>query len=88
MKWLKHASEGRISRKIMDQVEESVLGHVSGDPATQNPIIGVCATCHTDNSLKVSCNNTKWKQHITLGRVATNVWEYVSTNRAGSTCGF
>ena len=26
--------KGRVSRKIMDQVEVSLLGHVSGDPPT------------------------------------------------------
>ena len=87
-KWLKHAQEGRVSRKIMDQVEVSQLGSVIGDPANQNPITGVCKGCHVEQSLRVSCSNTKWKQHVTRGRVSEKVWEYVSKTRTGSTCGW
>ncbi|MGE5240378.1 MAG: hypothetical protein ACM3NI_01920 [Bacteroidota bacterium] len=87
-KWLMHANDGKVSRKIMDQVEIKLLGHVSGDPAAQNPLTTTCVSCHEERSIKVSCNDTMWKEHVTRGRVATTVWEYVSKARTGSTCGW
>jgi hypothetical protein len=91
--WLEHTMTGRASRKIMDQVEVSLLGHVSGDPAYGDPMRrnGFCTECHKDRTNKknqLACSNLQWKQHITQGRVAEKVWEYVSTTQLGSTCGW
>ena len=44
--------------------------------------------CHSDNWNDVSCNSTKWKEHLPKGRVAQSVWEYVSQTKTGSTCGW
>ena len=85
--WLEHADMGEVSRNIMDKVEISKLGHVAGD-SPQNPLTTVCVACHTNKSSKVSCNNLTWKSHLPQGQVAVKVWEAVSTNLAGSTCGF
>jgi len=61
---------------------------VSGDPAHQSPKDTVCKECHSDKWNSVSCNNTKWKEHLPKGRVAQSVWEYVSQTKTGSTCGW
>ncbi|RMG28454.1 MAG: hypothetical protein D6721_08275 [Gammaproteobacteria bacterium] len=86
--WLEHADKGRVGRRIMDKVEMRLLGHVAGDPAAENPLTTVCTSCHSDRSSQVSCGNRKWKEHISRGRVAYSVWEYVSTQLTGSTCGW
>ncbi len=91
--WLEHTMKGRASRKIMDQVEVSLLGHVSGDPAFGDPMSrnGFCTECHkdrTNKSRQLACSNLQWKQHITQGRVSEKVWEYVSMTKLGSTCGW
>ena len=86
-KWLRHASTGEVARDIMDKVEISQLGHVSGD-SPQNPLTTVCTACHKNKSSKVSCSNLSWKRHLPRGDVSQKVWEAVSTNLAGSTCGF
>ena len=90
--WLQHTLKGRVSRKIMDQVEISLLGHVSGDPAYGDPLRnGFCTNCHKDRSNKknqLACSSMQWKSHITDGRVSEKIWEYVSMNKLGSTCGW
>lgn len=86
--WLEHAIKGRVGRKNMDKAEIALLGHVSGDPAVQNPLTTVCKTCHEDHSTEVSCGNKEWKQHVPFGAVAQKVWESVSMTKTGSTCGF
>lgn len=91
--WLDHTMKGLVSRKIMDQVEVSLLGHVSGDPAFGDPLSkdGFCTSCHKDRSNKknqLACSSNQWKQHITDGRVSQKVWEYVSVAKLGSTCGW
>ncbi len=88
IKWLEHTFNGYSSRHIMDTVEISQLGRVSGDPAFTNPLTTVCLGCHSNKSAKVSCSNTNWKSHIPQGDVAQKVWEYVSTAKTGSTCGW
>jgi hypothetical protein len=87
--WLHHSLDGRASREMMDQVEVELLGHVSGDPAFGNPLTnGFCTVCHADKSAQLSCNNVHWKHHLSHGAVSEKVWEYVSTTRLGSTCGW
>jgi len=36
----------------------------------------------------VNCNSTTWKQHLIEGRLAEEVWEFISDTRTGSTCGW
>jgi hypothetical protein len=101
--WVCHSMDGRTSRKMMDKVEISLQGHVSGDPAFGNPLKnGFCTICHshtntavstisTDGNTHVSkldCSNVEWKRHVTEGRVAQKVWDYVTVKKTGSTCGW
>ena len=86
--WLEHADKGRTSRQTMDTVELLQLGHVSGDPAFENPLNTTCEGCHGDESDEVSCNDSEWKEHLVKGRVAESVWEHVSLTLTGSTCGW
>jgi hypothetical protein len=89
--WLEHAMRTRVSRNTMDKVEVAQVGHVAGDPAYENPLNTVCVGCHRDNSRDVSCSGSdgrRWKDHLIEGRVSQAVWEYVSTQEAGSTCGW
>ena len=86
--WLLHANNGEVSRNMMDKVEISQLGHVSGD-SPQNPLTTVCTACHGNFQSKVSCSNTNWKLHIPEGLVAQKVWVAVSKDlTGGTTCGF
>ena len=87
-KWVQHAYRGRASRNAMDKVELETQGFVSGDPAFEDPYAGVCQQCHRDRTNKLSCNSTRWKNHLLEGRVAESVWEYVSQDSLGSTCGW
>ena len=89
--WLVHSALGFVARNAMDKVEISQLGHVAGDPASGDPLQGVCKSCHifkVNFSNKVACNNNMWKQHVPFGAVSQTVWEYVSKQKTGSTCGF
>ena len=90
-KWLEHTMKGRVSRNTMDKVEIAEVGNVAGDPAVEDPLRTVCRSCHDDESRHVSCSgrdSTEWKEHLVEGRVSQAVWEYVSTKKAGSTCGW
>jgi len=87
-KWIQHTYRDRASRNAMDKVELQVMGHVAGDPAVENPLTTVCMQCHRDRTSKLNCGNTRWKDHLIEGRVAESVWEYVSEQVAGSTCGW
>jgi hypothetical protein len=86
--WTNHAMDGNVSRATMDKVEILQRGHVSGDPAFENPEDTVCQTCHNDHSKQVDCGRDKWLAHLPEGRVSASVWEYVSKKEAGSTCGY
>ena len=86
--WLEHAMEGRASRSAMDRVEIDKFGAVLG---TTNPLNTVCRGCHGDESDAVQCTGSdgrEWKEHLTEGRVAMSVWEQVSIDLTGSTCGW
>ena len=84
--WLEHADKGRISRNAMDKAELPQQGHISGDPDVQDPLATVCQSCHGDKRSKVDCQSKEWNKHLTKGRVAQKVLEYVSNQRTGSTC--
>ena len=89
--WLRHAMDGRTSREMMDKAQIEKLGHVYGDPAYQNTRTTVCEGCHGDEWSSVSCsgeNATEWRQHLTQGRVSQSIWEYVTKQRTGGTCGW
>jgi mono/diheme cytochrome c family protein len=89
--WLLHSALGFVARNAMDKVETSQLGHVAGDPASGDPLQGVCKSCHllkVNFSNKVACNNNIWKQHVPFGAVSQSVWEYVSKQKTGSSCGY
>jgi len=92
-KWIQHAYRDRITRNTMDKVEIEVNGVVSGAGVpgsgdNDDPLETVCVQCHRDRSNKASCNSTRWKDHLIEGRVAEPVWEAVSTELTGSTCGW
>ena len=89
--WLRHAMDGRASREMMDKAQIEKLGHVYGDPAYQNTRTTVCEGCHGDEWGSVSCSgedSTEWRQHLTQGRVSQSIWEYVTQQRTGGTCGW
>jgi mono/diheme cytochrome c family protein len=89
--WMTHTMRNRVSRSAMDKVEIAEFGHVAGDPAFEDPRTTACRGCHDDEWSRVSCTggeSTEWKRHLTQGRVSASVWENVSMNRTGSTCGW
>ena len=89
--WLRHAMDGRTSRELMDRAQIEKLGHVYGDPAHQDTRTTVCEGCHGDEWSNVSCSgeeSTVWRQHLTQGRVSRSIWEYVTQQRTGGTCGW
>jgi hypothetical protein len=72
----------------MDQVEILISGDVFG---TTDPRNTVCQGCHDDEWQEVACNGEdgrEWKLHLAEGRVSESVWENVSQDRTGSTCGW
>jgi hypothetical protein len=88
-----HAGDGRTSRLMMDKAEIAlngqVLGAVSGSERDQ-----LCTTCHVEDGGQpenklgdVECDND-WRRHLTQGRVAESVWEEVSLDETGTTCGW
>ena len=84
--WTEHAMKGRTSRQTMDTVEA-----LQGTGAGQNPRRTLCESCHGDEWNEVSCTGSdgrEWKEHLTEGRVSVAVWEDVSIQRTGSTCGW
>jgi hypothetical protein len=99
-KWLRHSWVGRVGRQIQDKAEIGALGHVAGGLGVENNdpqsiYDTVCTSCHSLNggpgagfNNLVACNNTTWKQHLTQGRLAEEVWEFISTTETGSTCGW
>ncbi len=86
--WLEHSMLGRVSRKTMDQVEILISGAVFGSTSPQDT---VCTGCHGDEWEKVACSGddgVQWKLHLSEGRVAESVWERVSRDTTGTTCGW
>ncbi|OIP49020.1 MAG: hypothetical protein AUK28_04220 [Desulfobacterales bacterium CG2_30_60_27] len=89
-KWTTHAKSGRVSRNAMDKVEKLQLGHVAGDQAFENPYTTLCVTCHSNRqaTLKKKGCTTRWKKHLVEGRASESVWEAISKENTGSTCGY
>jgi hypothetical protein len=55
----------------------------------------VCSSCHSlqggpsGSFLQLAtCNNTTWLQHLPQGRIAEKVWEFISVDQNGTTCGW
>jgi mono/diheme cytochrome c family protein len=55
----------------------------------------VCSSCHSLQGgpsgafLELAtCNNQTWLQHLSQGRIAEKVWEFISEGRNGTTCGW
>jgi len=74
-KWLRHSFFGRVGRQILQS--------------------GVCSSCHSLNGgpsqgfLPLArCDNETWKLHLIQGRLAESVWEFISEDVNGSTCGW
>ena len=84
--WLEHAMVGRTSRLMMDKAEIARRGHILGtdSPGELNQL---CSTCHDNELDEVSCDG-EWRRHLTQGRVSEVVWEEVSLDRTGTTCGW
>jgi hypothetical protein len=53
-------------------------------PATAG--LAVCTSCHGDNSAKVSCDNVKWRDHLTLNRVPLATYQLAEATYIGSLC--
>jgi hypothetical protein len=69
----------------------------SGDERTAQDIANtVCSSCHSLQGGPsgaflnlATCNNTTWMQHLSQGRIAEKVWEFISESQnSGSTCGW
>jgi len=90
-KWTEHTRTGRVSRDTMDKAELAQLGYVCGDvDAGQDPYTTVCVTCHgnrQNNLARRGCTK-KWKNHLIEGRSSEKVWEQISTENTGDTCGW
>jgi len=89
--YLEHAMVNRVSRVAMDAAERAVNnGEVFG---TVDPLNTVCQGCHGDESDELAdegCNvdGGEWLRHLIEGRVAESVWEDVSLELTGTTCGW
>lgn len=88
--YLEHAMRNRVSRVAMNAAERAVNnGEVFG--ATAGPQRDdLCSTCHRRNINRirnVNCGQ-QWKNHLIEGRVAQSVWEEVSVDQTGGTCGW
>jgi hypothetical protein len=87
--YLEHAMRGRTSRQMMDKAEIARVGHVLGAaPGTERNQL--CSECHSSERNRLSqvqCNSD-WRRHLTEGRVSESVWEEVSRDRTGTTCGW
>ena len=90
--FLTHASSGLASRQMMDKAEILVQGHVTGGPGSKGNELGkLCgSSCHKGSKFvkNAKCGNHEWMKHLTDGRVAESVFEEVSKDKNGSTCGW
>jgi mono/diheme cytochrome c family protein len=85
-KWVDHTFDGRVTRTAMDNAEVANQGHVSGDPAFEDPEQTVCKGCHGDrtNTLQRKGCTTKWKNHLVEGRASDIAWETVTADNIGA----
>ncbi|NNJ94087.1 MAG: hypothetical protein HKP57_05030, partial [Halobacteria archaeon] len=58
---------------------------------------GMCVSCHQSVGgpttaagalANVVCTESEWKRHLIQGRVSEHVWEFISEEETGSTCGW
>ena len=84
--YLEHAMVGRTSRLMMDKAEIAEFGHILGTGSNQE-LNQLCSACHGNELDEVVCDS-EWRQHLTQGRVAEVVWEEVSLDTTGTTCGW
>jgi hypothetical protein len=75
--YARHAQNGRGSRQMMDRAEIERWGAVLTSTDGSD---GVCLECHGNRSNGVSCSNNAWLDHLTLGRVAAEVFEKISVS--------
>jgi hypothetical protein len=73
-----------------------------GDGVPDRNSVGIatdmCVHCHSERGGPseapqdlvnlVDCTNTLWKSHVFDGRVSEKVWEFVTEEQTGSTCGW
>ena len=80
--------DGRTSRLMMDKAEIAQVGRILGT-GLQGELNQLCSTCHGGgNELdEVGCDG-EWRRHLTQGRVSEVVWEEVSLDATGTTCGW
>ena len=83
--WLEHADRGRTSRLMMDKAEIERFGHVLGTTSRERS--QMCSSCHEQELGDVSCDSD-WREHLTDGRVSESVWEDISRDETGGTCGW
>jgi hypothetical protein len=84
--YVEHAMIGRTSRLMMDKAEIARFGHILGTGSTQERN-QLCTACHGNELDEVACDG-EWRRHLTQGRVSQVVWEEVSLERTGATCGW
>jgi hypothetical protein len=55
----------------------------------------VCSSCHSLQGgpsgaflAQAACDNQTWLQHLSQGRIAEKVWEFISEDQNGTTCGW
>ena len=68
----------------------------SGDERTAQDIANtVCSSCHSLQGgpsgaflSQTTCDNPTWMQHLSQGRIAEKVWEFISEDQNGTTCGW
>jgi mono/diheme cytochrome c family protein len=96
VEFLSHAMEGWTSREMMDKAEILVSGRVTGlitANKDKKELKALCSDCHEGNKKQsnklgsVTCNN-EWREHLAQGRVAEAVWEKVSMDETGTSCGW
>jgi len=49
--------------------------------------LSVCTSCHVNRSASVSCSNTMWRAHLTLGRVNQATYQLAEATYIGNLCG-
>jgi len=65
------------------------------DRTAQDIADTVCTACHSEKGGPsgaflnlATCDNTTWKSHVIDGRLSEKVWEFISEERTGTTCGW
>jgi hypothetical protein len=65
------------------------------DRTAQQIADSVCTACHSEKGgpsgaflNSVTCDNTTWKSHVFDGRLDPKVWEFISHEQTGSSCGW